>query len=54
MSALDVYVAMMQWTPGRAWFSEHRPKITGAVDKTGQHPVVASVWNRNFKNDRAT
>ena len=50
MSALDVYVAMMtQWTPGRAWFSEHCPKIMGAVDKTEQHPVVASVWNRNFK-----
>ena len=49
ISVLDVYVAMIaRWRPGRAWIAEHCPKSIVAVERTEQHPVVASVWARNF------
>ncbi len=49
VSVLDVYVAMIaRWRPGRAWIAEHCPKAAGAVAATEKHPVVASVWARNF------
>ncbi|MGI9025183.1 MAG: glutathione S-transferase family protein [Burkholderiaceae bacterium] len=49
ISALDVYVAMIsRWRPGRAWLAEHCPKAIGAVKEAERHPVIASVWARNF------
>jgi GST-like protein len=49
MTVLDVYVAMIaRWRPGRAWLAEHCPKAIAAVETTERHPVVASVWARNF------
>ena len=49
IGALDVYVAMIaRWRPGRAWLTEHCPKAIGAIVATEAHPVVASVWARNF------
>ena len=49
ISALDVYVAMIsRWRPGRAWIAQHCRKAIAAVEATERHPVVASVWARNF------
>ena len=49
LSALDVYVAMIaRWRPGRAWIAANCPKAMTAVLLTEAHPVVASVWARNF------
>ena len=49
ISALDVYVAMIaRWRPGRAWLATNCPKAMAAVLVTEAHPVVASVWARNF------
>ena len=49
IGALDVYAAMIsRWRPGRAWIVEHCPKIAASLAKTEAHPVVASVWGRNF------
>jgi GST-like protein len=49
MTALDVYLAMTtNWTPRRAWFNEHCPKIMRAMSLTEQHPVIAAVWKKNF------
>jgi GST-like protein len=49
MSLLDVYVAMMShWSPRRDWFFEHCPRLSGAVCATEAHPIIRSVWKRNF------
>ena len=49
IGALDVYVAMIaRWRPGRAWLTEQCPKAMAAIVATEAHPVVASVWVRNF------
>ncbi len=49
VSALDAYVAMIsRWRPGRAWLEEHCPKAMASVTVTEAHPVIASVWARNF------
>ena len=49
MSLLDVYVSMMShWSPRRDWFFQHCPRLSGAVRATETHPVVRSVWKRNF------
>lgn len=49
LSLVDVYAAMLtRWRPGRAWFTTHCPKTMAAVALTERHPVVASVWSRNF------
>jgi GST-like protein len=49
MTALDLYLAMLsRWTPGRQWITENCPKITASVVLTEQHPIIASVWERNF------
>ena len=49
LSVIDVYAAMLtRWRPGRAWFESHCPRVMGAVRATEAHPVVASVWARNF------
>lgn len=49
MTALDVYIAMVsRWRPGRDWFKANCPKLATAVALTEQHPVVASVWEKNF------
>jgi GST-like protein len=49
MTALDVYLAMVsRWTPGRKWLAVHCPRVTKSVKKTEKHPIIASVWERNF------
>ena len=50
MTALDVYAAMLsRWEPGRAWVDEHCRKVAAALALTEQDPIVARVWERNFK-----
>jgi len=50
MTALDVYAAMLsRWEPGRAWVDEHCRQVAGALALTEQDPIVARVWERNFK-----
>lgn len=49
MTALDVYLAMVaKWSPGRQWIREHCPKLIVSIELTEQHPVVKSVWEKNF------
>lgn len=49
MSVLDIYVAMVsRWTPGRAWFDEHCPKLAAAAALTEKNPVIARIWEKNF------
>ena len=49
MTALDVYLAMVaKWSPGRKWIREHCPKLIVSIELTEQHPVVKSVWEKNF------
>jgi GST-like protein len=50
MTALDVYAAMLsRWEPGRAWVDEHCRQVASALALTEQDPIVARVWERNFK-----
>ena len=50
MSALDVYAAMLsRWEPGRAWVDEHCRQVAAALALAEQDPIVARVWERNFK-----
>jgi GST-like protein len=50
MTALDVYAAMLsRWEPGRAWVDEHCPRVASALALAEQDPIVARVWERNFK-----
>jgi GST-like protein len=50
MTALDMYAAMLsRWEPGRAWVDEHCPRVASALALTEQDPIVARVWERNFK-----
>jgi GST-like protein len=50
MTALDVYAAMLsRWRPGRAWVDEHCRQVAAALALTEQDPIVARVWERNFK-----
>jgi GST-like protein len=49
MTALDLYLAMVsRWSPGRQWITENCPKITASVVLTERHPIVTSVWEKNF------
>ena len=49
-SMLDLYVAMMSyWSPRRDWFMENCPNLAGAVRATEKHPVVQTVWARNYE-----
>jgi GST-like protein len=48
-SALDLYVSVMtRWTPGRAWFAEHTPKLHAIGAKLDDHPKLSAVWAANF------
>ena len=50
-SALDIYLAVMtRWTPRRAWFAEHRPKLHAIGVRAEAQPHLAAVWQRNFPN----
>jgi GST-like protein len=50
MTALDMYAAMLsRWEPGRAWVDEHCPRVASALALAEQDPIVARVWERNFK-----
>jgi GST-like protein len=50
MTALDVYAAMLsRWEPGRAWVGEHCRQVASALALAEQDPIVARVWERNFK-----
>ena len=51
-SALDIYLATMtRWTPRRAWFAEHRPKLHAMALRADAEPRLAAVWQRNFPNE---
>jgi GST-like protein len=48
-SALDIYVcAMSRWRPGRAWFSEHCPRLLTIAQAVDRRPDLAPVWAANF------
>jgi GST-like protein len=48
-SALDIYVGVMtNWNPRRAWFAEHRKKLTAIALAADKHPKLAATWQRNF------
>lgn len=48
-SALDIYLAVMtRWTPGRAWFAEHAPKLCAIGEKLDKDPCLTAVWKTNF------
>jgi GST-like protein len=48
-SALDLYVAVMsRWRPGRAWFSEHRPRLATIAAAADALPQLRGVWRRNW------
>ncbi len=48
-SVLDLYVAVMtRWTPGRAWFAEHTPKLAAIAAAVDRDPRLADVWGANF------
>ena len=50
MTALDMYAAMLsRWEPGRPWVDEHCPRVASALALAEQDPIVARVWERNFK-----
>jgi GST-like protein len=50
MTALDIYAAMLsRWEPGRAWVDEHCRQVASALALAEQDPIVARVWERNFK-----
>ena len=50
MTALDMYAAMLsRWEPGRAWVDEHCRQVASALALAEQDPIVARVWERNFK-----
>jgi len=50
MTALDVYAAMLsRWEPGRAGVDEHCPRVASALALAEKDPIVARVWERNFK-----
>lgn len=49
MTALDIYLAMIaHWWGGKKWVPENCPKIAAALALTEQHPVVRTVWEKNF------
>jgi GST-like protein len=48
-SALDLYVAVMtRWTPGRAWFAEHAPKLHAIATRQDGDARLKAVWAANF------
>jgi GST-like protein len=48
-SALDIYLAVMtRWRPGKAWFTEHAPKLAAAAARASALPALASMMSRNF------
>jgi GST-like protein len=48
-SALDVYLAVMtRWTPGRAWFAEHAPKLHAIGSRLDDDPRLTALWAANF------
>ncbi len=48
-SALDVYIAVMtHWSPGRAWFAAHCPRLRAIADRADAHPLIGAVLRRNF------
>lgn len=48
-SVLDVYLAVMtHWTPGRAWFSAHCPRLHAIATRADDHPQLNEVLQRNF------
>ncbi len=54
MTMLDVYASMMsQWSPRRDWFLENCPNLASAVRAVDKHPVIRSVWARNFNLEMA-
>lgn len=49
MSAIDLYIAVMsRWSPRRAWFAEHTPKLAGIASAIDTLPPIDAVMARNF------
>lgn len=49
-SAIDLYLAVMtRWTPGRAWFAEHAPKLHAIGSQLDRDPRLAPIWAANFE-----
>ena len=48
-SAIDLYVAVMvNWRPGRKWFTANTPKLVAIANAAAAIPKVAAVLERNF------
>lgn len=48
-SAIDLYIAVMsRWTPRRAWFVEHAPKLAGIASAVEALSPIDAVMTRNF------
>ncbi|HSS00947.1 MAG TPA: cupin domain-containing protein [Kofleriaceae bacterium] len=48
-SMLDVYLSVMtRWTPRRAWFAEHCPKLTAIATALDDDPRLRALWAANF------
>ena len=49
LGALDLYVTVMvNWRPGRKWFTANTPKLVAIAEKTAATPGVAAVIAKNF------
>lgn len=52
MSSIDLFIAVMShWTPRRAWFGEHAPKLAVIAERIDALPELAAVMDRNFPTD---
>lgn len=48
-SALDIYAAVFsEWTPGRDWYREYAPRLSGIAENTWALDALAPVHARNF------
>lgn len=49
VSALDLYAAVMvHWSPGRAWFAAHCPRLVAIAARVRADPRLTAVMDRNF------
>ncbi|MGE0154089.1 MAG: glutathione S-transferase family protein [Reyranellaceae bacterium] len=49
MTALDIYVCVMtHWTPKRAWFAAHCPRLTAIAARVEALPELHALWQRHF------
>lgn len=51
-SALDIYAAVFsEWTPGRDWYREHAPRLSGIAENTWKLDTLAPIYARNFVSE---